>query len=141
MDPATIAKIKVLPWDPTEELLKDFEPNQLLTEFGGKATYDSKCTSDTTPIGEYDDTSALSIDEMFSKVAKDISSMDVTPEHQYELYGLFQQATVGDNNTSQPWAIQFETRSKWECWTKYKGLSKESSMEKYVQFFFDFVRK
>ena len=31
-----------------------------------------------------------------------------------QLYGLYNQATVGDVNTPQPWAVQFEARAKWD---------------------------
>ena len=50
-----------------------------------------------------------------------------------EFYGLYKQATVGDNDTPQPWAIKVEARAKWEAWAKCKGMSKEEAMAQYVQ--------
>lgn len=38
-----------------------------------------------------------------------------------QIYGLYKQATVGDNTTAQPWAVQMEARAKWEAWTAHKG--------------------
>lgn len=32
-------------------------------------------------------------------------------------YGLYKQATVGDNTTSQPWKIQVTEYSKWKAWS------------------------
>lgn len=37
-----------------------------------------------------------------------------------ELYGLYKQATIGDNTSSKPW-INFKARAKWEAWEKRKG--------------------
>jgi len=40
---------------------------------------------------------------------------------------------VGDNNTSQPWALQVEARAKWEAWNKNKGMSQEQSKKSYIE--------
>ena len=42
------------------------------------------------------------------------------------------QATKGDVQGSQPWAVQLEARAKWDWWAKLKGMSKEEAMEKYI---------
>ena len=49
-----------------------------------------------------------------------------------EMYGLYKQATLGDNTSSQPWAVQLEASAKWDAWTANKGISKEDAMQKYV---------
>jgi len=51
-----------------------------------------------------------------------------------ELYALYKQATVGDNETAQPWGIQFEARAKWDAWTKQKGVSQEDAKSQYVAY-------
>ena len=43
-----------------------------------------------------------------------------------EIYGLYKQATAGDNTTSQPWAIQLEAAAKWNAWTALKGTLSRS---------------
>ncbi len=48
-------------------------------------------------------------------------------------YGLYKQATVGDNNESQPGMLSFEKKAKWGAWNKVKGTSKEDAMRKYVE--------
>jgi len=53
-------------------------------------------------------------------------------EELLDFYGLYKQATVGDNNTAQPWAVQMEARAKWDAWAKYKGLSADEAQQKYV---------
>jgi diazepam-binding inhibitor (GABA receptor modulating acyl-CoA-binding protein) len=49
-----------------------------------------------------------------------------------KFYSLFKQATEGDCNIDQPWAVQFEARAKWDAWNELKGMSKEEAMQKYV---------
>lgn len=71
-------------------------------------------------------------------------------EDKLALYGLFKQATIGDNNTPQPgflaltvcpffkicWILMslFEQeKAKWNAWNSRKGLSKEEAMKKYIE--------
>jgi hypothetical protein len=42
------------------------------------------------------------------------------------------QATVGDVEGSQPWAVQMEARAKWDAWNSVKGMSKEDAMSQYI---------
>ena len=51
------------------------------------------------------------------KTLKDKPSNDVL----LQIYGLYKQATVGDNTGAQPWAVQMEARAKWDAWTSQKG--------------------
>lgn len=44
-------------------------------------------------------------------------------DNKLKLYGLYKQATVGDINIAQPWAIQIEARAKWGAWNEQKGVS------------------
>jgi diazepam-binding inhibitor (GABA receptor modulating acyl-CoA-binding protein) len=48
------------------------------------------------------------------------------------LYGLYKQATTGDCNVAQPWAVQIESRVKWEAWNKNKGMERMNAMRQYV---------
>lgn len=49
-----------------------------------------------------------------------------------KLYGLFKQATVGDNTAAQPWQVQMEARAKWDAWTAQKGKSQDAAKAEYV---------
>lgn len=53
-----------------------------------------------------------------------------------QLYGLYKQATSGDNPVEQaPWQMLNPTGySKWEAWNKYKGMSKEEAQRRYIDF-------
>ena len=42
------------------------------------------------------------------------------------------QATVGDVEGSQPWAVQMEARAKWDAWNSVKGMPKEEAMKQYA---------
>jgi len=53
-------------------------------------------------------------------------------EQKLHVYSLFKQATVGDVNIAQPWAVQFEARAKWDAWNALKGMSKEAAMQQYI---------
>ncbi|KAG0771610.1 hypothetical protein G6F22_016334 [Rhizopus arrhizus] len=50
-----------------------------------------------------------------------------------ELYGLYKQAIVGDNETSKP-TFDIKGRYKWDAWTKLKGMSQEEAEQKYIEF-------
>ena len=53
-------------------------------------------------------------------------------EEKLKFYSLYKQATEGDVNLPQPWAVQFEARAKWDAWAELKGMSKEEAMQKYI---------
>ena len=71
---------------------------------------------------------------MFIEAAESVRSIFVTLENetQLQLYGLYKQSTVGDVNTSQPWAINVVGRSKWDAWKAFEGFPKESAARTYV---------
>ena len=49
-----------------------------------------------------------------------------------EFYGLYKQATEGDVQGSQPWAVQVEARAKWDAWNSRKGMSSDDAKAAYV---------
>ncbi|CAM0137034.1 acyl-CoA-binding protein (ACBP)/diazepam binding inhibitor (DBI)/endozepine (EP) [Umbelopsis sp. WA50703] len=48
-----------------------------------------------------------------------------------KLYGLFKQATIGDNETSKP-TFDIRGRYKWDAWTANKGKSQEEAEKEYI---------
>lgn len=48
-------------------------------------------------------------------------------------YGLYKQATEGDNSAAQPWAVQMEARAKWDAWESRKGMSQDDAKAAYVE--------
>lgn len=55
-----------------------------------------------------------------------------TNEEFLELYGLFKQATVGDNNTSKPGMFDMKGSFKWKAWKEKSGMSSEDASDAYV---------
>jgi diazepam-binding inhibitor (GABA receptor modulating acyl-CoA-binding protein) len=47
-------------------------------------------------------------------------------------YKYFKQATVGNNNTEQPYFYQVVERAKWDAWNEIKNMSKEEAMKMYI---------
>ncbi len=74
----------------------------------------------------------------FNKIADTIKAegkgLNLSNDDLLILYGLFKQATMGDNSTSAPWAVQFEAKAKWDAWTKNKGKSAETARKEYITF-------
>ena len=75
-----------------------------------------------------------SIEEEFKKYSENIKNIKNTPSDNdlLILYGLYKQATVGDCNTQRPGFLDFRGKSKWDSWNKYKNISKEEAMQKYI---------
>ena len=59
----------------------------------------------------------------FETAAERVKTLKQKPNNDQllQLYGLYKQATAGDVNTSQPWAVQMEARAKWDAWNARKG--------------------
>jgi len=69
----------------------------------------------------------------FEGYSGNISSLgsQLSQEDLLVLYGLFKQATDGDNNETKI-PTDPKQRIKWEQWKSNKGLSKQQAMQKYV---------
>lgn len=57
---------------------------------------------------------------------------DTSTAVKLKFYSLFKQATEGDVQGTQPWAVQLEARAKWDAWAALKGMSQEEAMRQYV---------
>ncbi|EIE75414.1 hypothetical protein G6F46_001503 [Rhizopus delemar] len=72
--------------------------------------------------------------QQFTTAAEEVQKLSTKPSNDelLELYGLFKQATVGDNETSKP-TFDIKGRYKWDAWTKLKGMSQEEAEQKYIE--------
>lgn len=63
------------------------------------------------------------IEAAFNKAAEDIKNLKARPtdEELLEIYALFKQATVGDNDQAKPGMFQLKEKAKYEFWLKKKG--------------------
>ncbi|GAO48404.1 hypothetical protein G7K_2577-t1 [Saitoella complicata NRRL Y-17804] len=59
----------------------------------------------------------------FTKAAEEVKNLSKKPtdDELLCLYGLFKQATIGDNNTDKPGMFDLKGKYKWEAWNKLKG--------------------
>lgn len=46
---------------------------------------------------------------------------DSSNDEKLAFYKYYKQATEGDVQGAQPWAIQVESRAKWDAWNEVKG--------------------
>jgi acyl-CoA-binding protein len=49
-----------------------------------------------------------------------------------KIYGLYKQATSGDNTDKKPGFSDMVGRAKWEAWNGFKGTAAEEAMQQYV---------
>jgi diazepam-binding inhibitor (GABA receptor modulating acyl-CoA-binding protein) len=49
-----------------------------------------------------------------------------------KIYGLYKQATTGDNAEKKPGFGDMVGRAKWDAWNNLKGTSNQDAMQQYV---------
>lgn len=57
-----------------------------------------------------------------------------TNDEMGKLYGLYKQATVGDNTTQKPSIFDFKANKKYSHWSEYKGYSTYDAEVAYITF-------
>lgn len=55
-------------------------------------------------------------------------------EQQMMLYGLFKQASVGENTSPEPGQENLVDYYKWQAWTSFKGFPQSDAARAYVYF-------
>lgn len=71
----------------------------------------------------------------FKAAAKRVKKLNQTPpdEKLLKLYGLYKQATEGDNNNDRPMFLDFKAVAKYDAWKENESMSKEKAMKKYIR--------
>lgn len=69
-----------------------------------------------------------------TQAAERLKSLTERPSNEefLNLYGLFKQATVGENTTSKPGMFDMKGQFKWKAWKDKSGMSQEAASEAYV---------
>lgn len=49
-----------------------------------------------------------------------------------KIYGLYKQATAGDNAEKKPGFSDLVGRAKWDAWNTLKGTSSDDAMQQYI---------
>jgi diazepam-binding inhibitor (GABA receptor modulator, acyl-CoA-binding protein) len=50
-----------------------------------------------------------------------------------KIYGLYKQATEGDNGEKKPGFSDMVGRAKWEAWDSVRGIAGTAAMQQYVE--------
>merc|ERR1712129_275476 len=79
------------------------------------------------PEAEEVDTFRKAVWTVKNKAAVSMSNSD-----RLKFYKWYKQGAEGDVKGDQPWAIQVETRLKWDAWNEVKGTSGKEARENYV---------
>lgn len=71
----------------------------------------------------------------FEAAAAAVQNLPNKPSDQdlLKLYGLYKQATTGDNDTSKPGLLDFKGKMKWQAWEDRKGMSQEDAEKAYIE--------
>ncbi len=77
----------------------------------------------------------MSNSSQFKLAAEAVNQLSTKPNNDIlgKLYGLYKQATVGDNNTSKPGMLDLKGNAKWNSWNNYKGYSKYQAEVDYIK--------
>jgi acyl-CoA-binding protein len=49
-----------------------------------------------------------------------------------KIYGIYKQATTGDNTEKKPGFSDMVGRAKWEAWNGFKGTAADLAMQQYI---------
>ena len=49
-----------------------------------------------------------------------------------KIYGLYKQATAGDNTEKKPGFSDMVGRAKWDAWNGFKGTDSNAAMQQYI---------
>ena len=68
------------------------------------------------------------------EAAERLKSLTERPANEefLNLYGLYKQATLGDNKTSKPGIFDMKGQFKWKAWKDKSGLSQDDAADAYV---------
>lgn len=70
----------------------------------------------------------------FESAVADSKNLSERPDNAslLKIYGLYKQATVGDNTEKKPGFGDMVGRAKWDAWNGLKGTAGDAAMQQYV---------
>ncbi len=70
----------------------------------------------------------------FIKATEVVKTLNVKPDNDTlsNLYGLYKQATIGDNTTTKPGLFDLVGNAKWNSWNNVKGITTYDAECKYI---------
>lgn len=76
------------------------------------------------------------LDAEFTQAQDDVTKLTADPGNnaKLKLYALYKQATSGDVSGKKPSRLDMVGRSKYDAWSKVKGLSSDDAKRQYVEY-------
>ena len=76
----------------------------------------------------------MSLQESFESAVKSAHSLPERSSNEdlLKIYGLYKQATEGDNNEVPPGGFDFKAAAKHNAWKKLTGMTKDDAMTQYI---------
>lgn len=78
----------------------------------------------------------VSFNKSFEEAVEKVKTLPKKPsdDEMLKLYGLYKQATVGNNNVHRPSFWDLVGKAKWDSWDSFKDYSIEKSKEEYIKY-------
>jgi diazepam-binding inhibitor (GABA receptor modulator, acyl-CoA-binding protein) len=76
----------------------------------------------------------MSLDAEFQAAVDNSKKLSERPDNAtlLKIYGLYKQATAGDNAEKKPGFGDMVGRAKWDAWNSFKGTSSDDAKQQYV---------
>lgn len=75
------------------------------------------------------------LEERFNQAVADSKELPERPDNAalLQLYGLYKQASAGDCTDSEPGAVDFVAKAKWDAWRANTGQSQDEARSNYIE--------
>lgn len=76
----------------------------------------------------------MNIKEDFESAVTRSKELSERPSNEdlLQMYGLYKQATIGDNEETRPGGFDFKAVAKYEAWLRQNGKTKEEAKKEYI---------
>jgi diazepam-binding inhibitor (GABA receptor modulator, acyl-CoA-binding protein) len=76
----------------------------------------------------------MALQDDFEAAVANSKKLSERPDNQtlLKIYGLYKQATTGDNTEKKPGFGDMVGRAKWDAWNAVKGTSQDDAKQQYV---------
>ena len=76
----------------------------------------------------------MDLDKTFQECVEWVNQtkLEITDDEKLLCYGLFKQATEGNNTKPEPWSFNIFESAKWKAWNKNKDMNKDTAKENYM---------
>lgn len=77
----------------------------------------------------------MALQDDFDAAVANSKKLSERPDNQtlLKIYGLYKQATTGDNGEKKPGFGDMVGRAKWDAWNALKGTSQDDARQQYVE--------